>query len=501
MGCDNTVNKLASISIDLSGIIRGDHIVMGNVDIYRCYDIRAYHLNYKRRLNEMVDNINVADNCRSKNKYHLLLSRPWPVRLFKRFHTSVSNFFSKWHCSISRQRGGLLTVVRIIISFVLVLLVLGTASCYSTTGTSDQPILVHLDGISQATLDAIKGDPGPTGPSGADGYSPIKGVDYFDGTNGSSGSPGSIWSSGTSSPSGGNDGDMYYKTDTYHVYEKITGTWTDLGSIRGAAGANGDKGDTGSPGSIWSSGTSSPSGGNDGDMYYKTDTYHVYEKITGTWTDLGSIRGAAGTNGDKGDTGDNGQGFSWRGNIALPNVDLTSPSMTITASSSGNGGEEYYRAYDNNYTSSKWCTYFDNPSWLKFDFITSVVIDEMTITSGNDASGRDPKTWTLSGSNNDSNWTTIGTTTNETFNSRLLKKTYNYTNSTAYRYYKWNVTANNGDSPFQIEEIELMVSSVSATYEPYDIVLYNGHDYICTNEIINPTTAPDIDTSHWSLFL
>ena len=55
--------------------------------------------------------------------------------------------------------------------------------------------------------------------------------------------------------------------------------------------------ETGSPASVWTSGTSAPSGGVDGDCYYKTDTYHVYQKIGGSWTDLGSIQGPTGTNG------------------------------------------------------------------------------------------------------------------------------------------------------------------------------------------------------------
>ena len=72
-------------------------------------------------------------------------------------------------------------------------------------------------------------------------------------------------------------------------------------------------------GNVWTVGTSAPSGGNNGDMYYNTSTYHVWQKQSGTWTDLGSIQGAAGQNGADGQNGSNGspgaagQGYTWRG--------------------------------------------------------------------------------------------------------------------------------------------------------------------------------------------
>ena len=117
---------------------------------------------------------------------------------------------------------------------------------------------------------------------------------------GSAGAAGNVWSSGTGAAAGGNNGDFYYNTSTYHVWEKITGTWTDLGSIQGGTGASGS---AGAAGNVWSSGTGAAAGGNNGDFYYNTSTYHVWEKITGTWTDLGSIQGGTGGSGSAGAAG------------------------------------------------------------------------------------------------------------------------------------------------------------------------------------------------------
>jgi hypothetical protein len=60
-------------------------------------------------------------------------------------------------------------VVEISTTLFLITLILSLTSCYSPSGGSDAPLLVHLDGISEATLDAIKGETGPQGPQGDPG--------------------------------------------------------------------------------------------------------------------------------------------------------------------------------------------------------------------------------------------------------------------------------------------------------------------------------------------
>lgn len=45
------------------------------------------------------------------------------------------------------------------------------------------------------------------------------------------------FSNGTASPTGGNAGDYYYKTDDYTLWYNSSGTWISLGSLRGATGS------------------------------------------------------------------------------------------------------------------------------------------------------------------------------------------------------------------------------------------------------------------------
>lgn len=57
---------------------------------------------------------------------------------------------------------------------------------------------------------------------------------------------GNVIKTGTTAPSSALDGDLFYNTSTYHIYQwdasLSTPTWVDKGSIRGPKG---DKGDTG----------------------------------------------------------------------------------------------------------------------------------------------------------------------------------------------------------------------------------------------------------------
>ena len=89
--------------------------------------------------------------------------------------------------------------------------------------------------------------------------------------------------------------------------------------------------------------------------------------------------------------------------------------------------------------------------WLQYDFGAgnAQVVKRYTINSASvNIPARDPKDWQFQGSNDGSAWTTLDSQSNQTFAYRMQLNTYNIGNTTAYRYYRFNVTANNGDSTF-----------------------------------------------------
>ncbi len=147
--------------------------------------------------------------------------------------------------------------------------------------------------------------------------------------------------------------------------------------------------------------------------------------------------------------------------------DLTNTySGTITARG-GNpgGGEGKEMAFDNNFTSTKWFDDGSAATWIQYQFDNGIMgkLTSYTLTSGNDMRTRDPKDWTLKASNDGTNWTTVDTRSNEMFANRLQKNAYSVSMSSGYNIYRLDITANNGETSTQLEEIELCGTSESVT--------------------------------------
>ena len=126
-------------------------------------------------------------------------------------------------------------------------------------------------------------------------------------------------------------------------------------------------------------------------------------------------------------------------------------------------GEGAAQAFDGS-TNTKWLGNQSNPSWLQYTFPLdkAYTITQYRIASANDAPGRDPKTWTLQGYND--NWTTLtnlsASQINQTFGSRnTFNGNYSVSNSTAYKSYRLNITANSGDGLVQLSELEVLGAS------------------------------------------
>ncbi|MBW8782915.1 MAG: RICIN domain-containing protein [Verrucomicrobia bacterium] len=133
---------------------------------------------------------------------------------------------------------------------------------------------------------------------------------------------------------------------------------------------------------------------------------------------------------------------------------------TATASANGTSGTEgAAMPFDGN-AGSKW---YNNGAgttgWIQYDFGTSLTqtIKYYTVRAANDVSGRDPKDWQFQGSSDGSTWTTLDTQSGQTFTYRYLANTYTIASPAAYRYYRLNITANNGDAnSIQLSELGLL---------------------------------------------
>lgn len=84
----------------------------------------------------------------------------------------------------------------------------------------------------------------------------------------------------------GDDGNLYWDTDTGDIYSKASGSWTLEDTVTGPQGQN----------AVWRQGSGAPSAGlgNDGDMYINTANGATYNKVGGAWVAGANLTGPAG---------------------------------------------------------------------------------------------------------------------------------------------------------------------------------------------------------------
>ena len=93
--------------------------------------------------------------------------------------------------------------------------------------------------------------------------------------------------------------------------------------------------------------------------------------------------------------------------------------------------------------------------WVAYKLAAPVAVSSYSLTSANDFAGRDPKNWTLQGSNDGTTWTDLDTRTNQVFPERFQTRKFEFTNTTAYANYRLNITANAGEPLIQLADLEL----------------------------------------------
>jgi len=97
---------------------------------------------------------------------------------------------------------------------------------------------------------------------------------------------------------------------------------------------------------------------------------------------------------------------------------------------------------------------FAGDLWIKFELDSAVIAGAYTMTSGNDAWDRDPKSWSLQGSTDNIKWITLHTINKSQWenNDRKKKILYFFDNYEAFKFYRLNIKANNGSRDFQLSD-------------------------------------------------
>ncbi|HEY7047708.1 MAG TPA: GH92 family glycosyl hydrolase [Jatrophihabitantaceae bacterium] len=134
----------------------------------------------------------------------------------------------------------------------------------------------------------------------------------------------------------------------------------------------------------------------------------------------------------------------------------------VTASAENPPNEVVANLKDGN-PSTKWLA-FNPTGWAQYQLSQPETVVKYSLTSANDSPGRDPKDFTLQGSNDGNAWTDLNTQTGQTFSGRFTTNTYSFANTTGYSYYRLNVIANNGDGLLQLADWD--ISDGSNTLPP-----------------------------------
>jgi len=144
--------------------------------------------------------------------------------------------------------------------------------------------------------------------------------------------------------------------------------------------------------------------------------------------------------------------------IAAPLTDNTTPPPQTAAASSSYPGFLPFNAFSGHGTTDYWIA-DANTGWISYDCGPgfSGVLGTYAITiDAPDSVSRAPNTWQMQGSNDNSIWTTVDTRSGITWSSGGTTKTYTAaTQTTAYRHFRLNITANNGDSYIDISNLAL----------------------------------------------
>lgn len=159
-------------------------------------------------------------------------------------------------------------------------------------------------------------------------------------------------------------------------------------------------------------------------------------------------------------------------------TDVTDDGGVLAVSKDNDGGptanEGSLKLIDNSY-GTKFLIFGAMPAdgyWARYRAQNPWVVTKYTITTGNDAAGRDPKTWKFQATNDTlAGWTDLDTRTGVTFAARSTGYTFAFTNNTAYTYFRLLVTQNGGDGGImgQISELEIWGMSPNAPKVPADL--------------------------------
>ena len=141
------------------------------------------------------------------------------------------------------------------------------------------------------------------------------------------------------------------------------------------------------------------------------------------------------------------------GNSLMPVFSgYTNGSITVSASREFSASYRAWEAFDGSTSNQDSWVSTPGSQWLKIDFGSAQNVSKYDIWHIGNVT--DIKTWTFQGSDNNSSWTTLDSRT--VTNPSNGWGEYTLASTETYRYYRLNITANNGNGALQrVDEMKI----------------------------------------------
>ncbi|MEO7934388.1 MAG: alginate lyase family protein [Chthoniobacterales bacterium] len=163
--------------------------------------------------------------------------------------------------------------------------------------------------------------------------------------------------------------------------------------------------------------------------------------------------------------------------VATPRAPMWNVTFGGTATAT-TAKEAADKAFDSNSATTWFAGDSGGAGALRYDFGNgrAPAIKHYSITSARDKPERDPKDWLFQGSNDGTSWTTLDTQSGQTFPLRCYEMEYALAKPIAYRYFRLNITANNGDNDLQIADIKLLSDESTSNAPISPLIHWKAND-------------------------
>lgn len=185
----------------------------------------------------------------------------------------------------------------------------------------------------------------------------------------------------------------------------------------------------------------------------------------------------------------------------VPTMTSDSAPAGVASASSEATGFLAWKAFDNVFTGvDEWSTNGVTTGTLEYDFGSGnakiiTYYSLMAVSQGETGIGLGPKTWTFQGSNDNSTWTTLDTETTVPDWAVGELRTYSTTNTTSYRYYRLNVSANQGNTNLCVASFQLQSSATNTNLLQLQV---DGARYLKPGQVID-IYAAGTDTLEYTI--